>query len=174
MRKLDLTAAQLRDAVIGCTVLGLASVLTYWLTTRVTFESSAANKIGGLWAVIATIFVCRVSYEASHKAAISRLVGTFVAFIVCLLYLLFLPFHLWAFAVLIGVSALVTVVIGRPGDAIVAAITTAVVLVVAEVSPHDAWRQPILRLADTIVGVVVGVAAGWLTSRLAAAARNRA
>jgi uncharacterized membrane protein YccC len=178
MRKLDLTAAQLREAVIECAVLGLASLLTYWLTTglltHVAAESRTANLIGGLWAVIATIFVCRVSYEASEKAAASRIVATFISFVICLLYLLFLPFHLWAFAVLIGLSALVAIIIGRRGDAIIAALTTAVVLVVAEASPHDAWKQPILRLGDTIVGVIVGVAAGWLSSRLVSAARRHA
>jgi uncharacterized membrane protein YccC len=49
----------------------------------------------------------------------------------------------------------------RPGDAVTAAITTTVVMIVAGVSPHDAWHQPILRLADTLVGVAVGVAAAW-------------
>jgi hypothetical protein len=28
-----------------------------------------------------------------------------------------------------------------------------------ELSPHDAWQQPILRLADTAIGVAVGIAA---------------
>jgi uncharacterized membrane protein YccC len=49
----------------------------------------------------------------------------------------------------------------RPGDAITAGITTAIVMVVAAASPHDAWQQPILRLADTVIGVAVGVAAAW-------------
>jgi hypothetical protein len=35
-------------------------------------------------------------------------------------------------------------------------------LVVATVSPQHAWQQPILRLADTIVGV----AAAWLGLRV--------
>ena len=35
----------------------------------------------------------------------------------------------------------------------------------AEVSPHDAWQQPILRLADTVIGVAVGLAAAWLVGR---------
>jgi hypothetical protein len=39
-------------------------------------------------------------------------------------------------------------------------------MVLAAVSPQQAWRQPILRLADTIVRVVVGVAAAWLGRRL--------
>ncbi len=55
---------------------------------------------------------------------------------------------------------------GRPGDAITAGITTAVVMVSAASSPHDAWQQPILRLADTIVGVAVGVTAAWLHLRV--------
>jgi uncharacterized membrane protein YccC len=90
-----------------------------------------------------------------------------VSFALCLLYLAFLPFHLWGLAVLTGLSGLVASLIGRPEDSITAAITTAVVLIVAEVSPHDAWQQPILRLADTVIGVAVGLAAAWLVRRAA-------
>jgi hypothetical protein len=56
--------------------------------------------------------------------------------------------------VLVGASALVVMLLGRPGDAVTAGITTAVIMVVAAVSPQHAWQQPILRLADTVVGVV--------------------
>jgi hypothetical protein len=51
--------------------------------------------------------------------------------------------------------------LGRPGDAVTAGITTAVIMVVAAVSPQHAWQQPILRLVDTGVGVGVGVVATW-------------
>ena len=51
--------------------------------------------------------------------------------------------------------------LGRLGDAVTAGITTAVIMVVAAVSPQHAWQQPILRLADTVVGVAVGVVAAW-------------
>ncbi|HUB70733.1 MAG TPA: FUSC family protein, partial [Acidimicrobiales bacterium] len=80
--------------------------------------------------------------------------------------LLLLPFHPWALAVLIGVSALVVRLLGRPQDAITAAITTAVVMVVAAVSPQHAWQQPILRFADTVIGVAVGIAAAWIGLRV--------
>ena len=43
-----------------------------------------------------------------------------------------------------------------------AAITTAVLLALAMLNPHHAWQQPILPLGDTVVGVIVGVAAAWL------------
>jgi uncharacterized membrane protein YccC len=72
----------------------------------------------------------------------------------------------WALALLVGVSALTATVIGRPGDAITAAITTTVVLVVAAVSPHDAWEQPILRFADTAIGIAVGLGSAWLDQRV--------
>jgi hypothetical protein len=76
------------------------------------------------------------------------------------------PFHPWALAVLTGLSVLAVDAIGRPGDAATAAITTAVVLVASSLSSQHAWQQPILRLADTVVGVGVGVAAAWLGLRL--------
>jgi uncharacterized membrane protein YccC len=69
-------------------------------------------------------------------------------------------------AALIGLTALAVTLIGRPGDAITAAITTAVIMGVAALSPHDAWRQPILRFADTVIGVAVGVGAAWLSLRM--------
>ncbi|HEY1820210.1 MAG TPA: hypothetical protein VGG83_09805 [Trebonia sp.] len=50
--------------------------------------------------------------------------------------------------------------------AVIAAITTTVIMVVAAISPQDAWHQPILRLADTVIGVSVGVAAAWLDLRV--------
>ena len=115
----------------------------------------------GTAVVIATIFVFRDSYQRSVSAAVSRTAATLISFALCLVYLLFLPFRSWGLALLIGASALAVTLIGRPQDAVTAGITTAVVLVVAALAPHDAWRQPILRLADIVVGVAIGVAAAW-------------
>ena len=162
--------AEILAAVVDCTVLAIACLVTYLLATRVLshlyFISRADDLLGGMWAVIATIFVNRDSYRQSLTAAASRMAATTVSFIVCLIYLLFLPFHTWALAVLIGVSALTVTLLGRPEDAITAAITTAVVTVVAAVSPQHAWQQPILRFADTVVGVAVGIAAAWIGLRI--------
>ncbi len=86
-----------------------------------------------------------------------------MSLVLCLAYLAFLPFRTWALPVLIGLSVLVVYLIGRPGDAATAAITTAVA---SAVSPQHHWQQPILRLADTVIGVAVGVAAAWLGLRV--------
>jgi hypothetical protein len=81
-----------------------------------------------------------------------------VSFVLCLAYLAFLhfPHGAWPFWLAL---------IGRPEDEITAGITTTVVIVVASLSPHDGWRQPILRLADTAIGVAVGLVAAWLGLR---------
>ena len=158
--------AQVWAATADSVLLGAACLISYWLTTRVlslVYSVSADDDaLGGMWAVIATVFVVRDSYAKSLAAALSRMAATLVSFALCVAYLAFLPFQLWGLAILVGLSVLVTALIGRPDDAITAAITTTVVLVVAELSPHDAWQQPILRLADTAIGAAVGLAAGWL------------
>jgi hypothetical protein len=43
-------------------------------------------------------------------------------------YLSFLPYHTWALALLIGISALVMIIPGRPDDAATAAITTGLLI----------------------------------------------
>jgi uncharacterized membrane protein YgaE (UPF0421/DUF939 family) len=115
--------------------------------------------------VLATIFVLRDSFGKSVAAAVSRMAATSVSFVLCLIYLAFLPFHAWALAVLVGASALAVMLLGRPGDAVTAGITTAVIMVVAAVSPQHAWQQPILRLVDTVVGAMAAWA-GMQVKRL--------
>ena len=163
---------EVRGAVRQCAVLAVACLISYLLATEILshvhFLSREDELIGGLWAVISTVFVLRDSYQHSMTAALSRIMATFVSFALCLIYLAFLPFHPWALAVLVGVSALAVTLIGRPGDAITAAITTTVLLVGAAVTPQQAWQQPILRLADTVIGIAIGVAAAWLELRVTA------
>jgi len=111
-----------------------------------------------MWAVIATIFVLRRCYEESANAALLRTSATLLSFALCLVYLLVFPFRVWGLVVLIAIGAIVLDLIGRSKDVITASITTTVVMVVAAISPQQAWRQPILRLIDTSVGIAVGIA----------------
>jgi hypothetical protein len=160
---------EVRAAAVDSILLGVACLVSYLLTTRalslVYSVSPDDDALGGMWAVIATVFLFRDSYNKSLAAAVSRIAATLVSFALCLAYLAFLPFQPWGLAILVGLSVLVTALIGRPQDEITAGITTAVVMVVAKLSPHDAWRQPILRLADTAIGVAVGLLAAWLGLR---------
>jgi uncharacterized membrane protein YgaE (UPF0421/DUF939 family) len=114
-----------------------------------------------MWAVVATIFVFRYSYDESVRAALSRTSATLFSFALCLVYFLIFPFRLWGLVLLIAIGAIFLDLIGRSEDIITACITTAVVMVVAGISPEHAWKQPILRLIDTGVGSGVGIAGAY-------------
>jgi uncharacterized membrane protein YccC len=139
--------------------------VSYWLAvhvlSRVHSISHADDLVGGMWAVIATVFVYHASHHDSIAAAVSRSAATLLSFALCLCYLLLFGFHPLGLVVLIGTGTLVLMLTGHPEYIVTTAITTAVLLVVVAVSPHSAWQQPILRLFDTALGVVVGIAASF-------------
>jgi uncharacterized membrane protein YccC len=157
------------EAVVHGVALGLACLVSYEVSTHllrgVHSVARSDGLLGGMWAVIATVFVYRDSQTETFAAAISRMAATAVTLALCLIYLLIAPSHPWALAVLIALGTILVTLAGRPGDAITTGITIAVVMVVAELEPRNAWEQPILRFADTVVGVIVGVATAWIVLR---------
>jgi uncharacterized membrane protein YccC len=140
--------------------MAIACLITYWITTHVLyrFVDRPSDLLGGMWAVAATVFVFRETQVRSLTAGTARLIATCVSFALCLLYLLLFPFTPVGMAALIGIGTVVIMLLGRRDDIVTTGITTAVVMVVAAISPKDAWQQPLLRLADTVVGIAVGVA----------------
>ena len=158
--------AQKGNATIHGIALSTLCVISYGLITHLLVHAFPVSRdddlLGGMWAVVATIFVYRYSYQQSTGAALSRIAATSLSFALCFVYLLFFPSEVWGMAALIGIGAVAMSVLDRPEDVITTGITTAVVMVVAAISPDHAWKQPILRLLDTIVGVAVGVAGAFI------------
>ncbi len=115
---------------------------------------------------MSTVFVFRETRADAGSAGVARLIATVVSFALCLLYLWFLPFTIAGMAALVGLGTLAMMLMDRRDDIVTAGITTVVVMVVAAITPHDAWHQPLLRLVDTVVGVGVGVACKWAASFL--------
>jgi hypothetical protein len=149
------------DMALACFI--SYSVMTYVLAP---FMGKDDTYLGGMWATVATVFVFRETRAGSLAAGVSRLAATCVSFALCLAYLLVLPFHPAGLAALLGVGTVIMMSLGRRDDIVTTGITTAVVMVVAAMSPRDAWHQPLLRLGDTVVGIAVGVACKWLGSFL--------
>jgi Fusaric acid resistance protein-like len=157
---------QTGDIVVRGAILTVSCAISYWLITHILANTYSISRdddlLGGMWAVVATIFVYRDSNAEIVRSALSRMAATTVSFALCLVYLLIFPFHLWGMAALIGIGTVAVTLIGRPDDSVTTGITIAVVMVVAALSPGEAWRQPVLRTVDTAVGVAVGVATAWL------------
>jgi uncharacterized membrane protein YgaE (UPF0421/DUF939 family) len=139
--------------------MAIACAISYWIITYglAPLGNKADDFLGGMWAVVATVFVFRDSRTSSMSAGLARLIATCVSFALCLLYLLFFPFQPVGMAALIGVGTLVMMLLGRREDIVTTGITTTVVMVVAAMSPQDAWQQPLLRLVDTVVGIAIGI-----------------
>jgi hypothetical protein len=95
--------AAARAALADSVLLAVACLVSYLLVSnvlaRVHSVSPDDDLLGGMWAVLATIFVNRSSLRESRTAAVSRVAATLVSFVYCLIYLAFLPFHPWALAV---------------------------------------------------------------------------
>jgi putative flippase GtrA len=166
-QKQDTKAISKSQAVGTGGALAISSFVSYAVIThllsRAYFVSRDDDLLGGMWAVAATIFVYRESYRQSVLAALSRMAATLLSFVLCLAYLLIFPFSPWGMAALIGIGAIILTLFGRSEDIITTGITTAVVMVVAAISPEHAWQQPVLRLIDTAIGIAVGIAAAWIS-----------
>ena len=146
--------------------MAIACLITYWvmiflLPRLVGWHSTS---VGVLWAVISAVFVYKDTRTQSLSAGILRLIATFAAFALCLIYLLLLPATAIGMGALIAIGALLMILIGRRDEAGLTAITIAIIMIIAASNPQNAWLQPLLRLADTLVGISVGVACKWVAS----------
>lgn len=145
--------------------LAVASLIAYLVVTRLlaSLVDYDNRLLGGMWAVVATVFVFKETGADSIRAGLQRLLATGVSFVLCLLYLLVLPFSALGLALLLALGTLIMMLLRRHDDIVTTGITTAVVMVVAGLGAADvAWQQPLLRLVDTIVGIAVGVSFRWL------------
>jgi uncharacterized membrane protein YgcG len=127
-----LSREQVASAILESIVLGVACLITYVLVTivrsRVYSASRADDFIGGLWAVIGTIFVLRTTYQQSVAAGASRLASTLISFVLCLVYLIFLPSSALAVAGLIAFTALAVLLLGQSANVVTACVSTAVIV----------------------------------------------
>jgi uncharacterized membrane protein YgaE (UPF0421/DUF939 family) len=148
--------------------MAIACAISYWIMTSglARFVDKPSDFLGGMWAVVATVFVFRDTRSTSMSAGLSRLIATCVSFGLCLIYFSLFPFQPVGLAAVIGLGTVVMILLDRRDDIITTGITTTVVMVVAAMNPEDAWQQPILRLIDTIVGIAVGIGCIQIASLL--------
>jgi uncharacterized membrane protein YccC len=145
--------------IIYALEMSIACAISYWIITYclASFVNRASDFLGGMWATVATVFVFRDTRANSLSAGLARLIATCVSFALCLLYLSLFPFQPAGMAALVGVGTVIMMLLDRREDIVTTGITTAVVMVVAGMSPQDAWQQPLLRLVDTVIGIAVGI-----------------
>jgi uncharacterized membrane protein YccC len=152
--------------IVYSIAMALACLSSYAVMTELlnAVVEEHSHLVGGMWAAVSTAFVFRDSRQHSWSAGVSRLIATSVSFALCLPYLWFIRANVAGMAVLLAVGTLLMMQLDRREDIITTAVTTIVIMVVALQSPEDAWKQPLLRLFDTVVGVAIGMAGKWIAS----------
>src|SRR5215831_7856792 len=95
--------------VVYAVDMAIACLISYWIMTSVLFRfvDKPSDFLGGMWAVLATVFVFRESRAHSLSAGIARLIATCVSFALCLGYLWILPFTPVGMAALLGIGTVV-------------------------------------------------------------------
>jgi uncharacterized membrane protein YccC len=144
--------------------MAVACLVAYWIAVYA-FASGfpkSSETIGAMWAAIAAAFVFRDSRAQAVSAGIARLRATCVSFVLCLIYLSLFPPTAVGMAIIIGAGTLIVSALRWREDIITTAITTIVVMVLAQLDPHNAWYQPVLRFLDTLLGIAIGIACKWL------------
>src|SRR5580698_2534710 len=96
------------EVVLRGVVLAISCAISSWLITHLLARAYSISRdddlLGGMWAVVSTIFVYRNGWNESLRSALSRMEATLVSFVLCLAYLAFFPFHVWGMAALIGIG----------------------------------------------------------------------
>jgi uncharacterized membrane protein YccC len=145
--------------------MALACLISYTSMTKLNVAVEGQHDlVGGMWAAVATAFVFRDSRQHSFAAGVGRLIGTSVSFALCLPYLWFMRPSVVRMGLVLAAGTLMMVLLERREDILTTSVTTIVVMVVALANPAEAWKQPLFRLFDTIIGIVIGVAAKWVAS----------
>jgi uncharacterized membrane protein YccC len=152
--------------IVYSIAMALACLFSYAVMTELLngIVQERAHLVGGMWAAVSTAFVFRDSRQHSLSAGVSRLIATSVSFALCLPYLWFIPANVAGMALLLAVGTLLMMQLDRREDIITTAVTTIVIMAVALQTPEDAWKQPLLRVFDTVVGIVIGMAGKWIAS----------
>ena len=146
--------------------MAIACAISYAIITQLLVRAvDEPNRLlGGMWAVVSTVFVFRDSRASSLSAGLSRLIATCVSLVLCLAYIWVFPVTGIGIAVLIGLGTIVMMLLNRREDIVTTGITTAVVMVVVAISPENALQQPFLRFVDTVIGISVGISCKWIGS----------
>jgi uncharacterized membrane protein YccC len=155
----------LASRILYAVGIAVACLVAYWtaLYALASGFPKSSDTIGAMWAAIAAAFVFRDSRAQAVSAGIARLRATCVSFVLCWIYLSFLPPTAVGMAVIIGAGTLIVSALGWRQDIITTAVTTIVVMVLAQLDPRNAWYQPVLRFLDTLLGIAIGIACKWLT-----------
>ncbi|MCP3697282.1 MAG: hypothetical protein GY920_01760 [Aliivibrio sp.] len=119
--------------------------------------------IGGLWAVISGFILDEDLNKATlFNTAKNRIVGTGIGSVLSAVYLLYIPFNVLTFTLLIMVCSFVCLLFSYNQYIKLANITIAVVVIVSTVTDANPIMNSFLRFIESTTGVLSGIIASLI------------
>jgi len=134
-----------------------AYLLGFYFTASFHGKSSS---IGGLWSLISAIVVLQATSRDTWKSAVLRVLGTLIGAMLGGGYLYLLPFSPVGMAVSIGLTVLLCQALKVPDHGRLAAITVALIMVIASSNPElSPLANAALRFIESVIGAGIVVLA---------------
>ena len=158
------TAATPSALVRIATQTALAALGAYWLGLQLTSTlHEASADIGALWSAISAIVVLQATQRDTLNSAWLRILGTLIGAVISASYLSLLPFNPLGMAASIFITVLLCHAARIPDHARLAAITVAVIMVAANLSPDlPPIQNAALRFIESCIGAALGTLAALL------------
>lgn len=150
----------LRSAVITALVL-LAYFLGYGLDELIPTHVTAA-VIGALWSAVTVLAVFKDQWPDTRSSFWSILSSGAVGAVAAMIYLVYVPPHMVSLALVMGLSLLLSQLLGFADRGRQVVSTLLLIVIFSHLNSSAPWLNASMRLAEVVVGALVGLLGGYL------------
>lgn len=156
----------LRSVIITVLVL-LAYFLGYGLDELVPTHVTAA-VIGALWSAVTVLAVFKDHWLETRSSFWSTLSSGAVGAVAAMIYLIFVPPHMATLALVMGLSLLLSQLLGFADRGRQVVSTLLLIVIFSHLNSSAPWLNASMRMAEVLVGALVGLFGGYLSRFLPA------
>ncbi len=156
--------AYLRTVTITVLVL-VAYFLGYELNEVVPAHVTNA-VIGALWSAVTVLAVFRDSWTETRLTFWSTLFSGLLGAGAAVLYLLFLPAHMWTLGAVMALSLLLGQALGFSDRGRQVVSTLLLIVIFSHLNASNPWLNASMRMAEVVIGAGVGLVGGYLVRNL--------
>ncbi len=159
-KKLQRKGPYLHSIILTVLVL-CAYFLGYGLDEMVPTHVTAA-VIGALWSAVTVLTVFKDHWEETRQSFWATLAAGLVGALAALLYLLFFPQGMLTLALVMALSLLLSQWIGFSDRGRQVVSTMLLIVIFSHLNSDAPWLNAGMRMAEVVVGAVVGLLGGFL------------
>ncbi len=122
--------------------------------------------IGALWSAVTVLAVFRDTWTETRSTFWSTLFSGLIGAIAAVLYLLYVPAHMWTLGAVMALSLLLGQAFGFSDRGRQVVSTLLLIVIFSHLNSSNPWLNASMRLAEVVIGAGVGLAGGYLFRNL--------